>query len=513
MSEPNKLNTLSSKALTAALNDSIGFRHQEQFSSMVSYLTQNLTSQLTTRESYFNQLSTFRQNWIVNGIYDVISNDVFIDSGTLDYLSVEVTNDEAATKELKRLFEKLNIAQLLYSIFPDLLHYGSYPLRPAVETGKGITDLVDDLDPRSVISITDTKGIPLAYFVDSSIKNQNHDGMNNVYVTRSQLEYKDISSIVFLSLDLKSTKLSLDQKMTKQFKQKLPTDQKSLIPSVVKLRSSESFIWPVIDKLKETLLLDKAAVYRNIGSILTPNIIGIPVPEIFDPAQLIEITKKYDELLNSNVNRVNIAQNMELTLQELASVKVIPVVGDKSNPQSIDTGRSEPIVNSDVVKESVDKLLNALGIPPELFTGSQSDRENMKTNIRYAKKVKRIQKNLSKSLVYLALLHLSHKYPEKNFYAKDIIIQLKNNTNLDELENIEAQDLAISALTSLKNVIEEMETIIGSSSYEIDSDQAVQVIIDNFASVGSKFHTIFRKKATVDNSTTSEEINQLPELK
>lgn len=518
-SENQRVENITSKELVKSLGEASSFRHQDQFYSMVNYLSSNLTNSIQSREFYFNELAAYRHNYIVNGIYDIIANDIFVDNGATDFLTVKVDKYPKVEKELTKLINKLNLPNVLMSILPDLLHYGSYPIRPVVVQDKGVVDLVDDLDPRQVIAITDSKSLPLMYFVSNNMQLRTDNtgtGFNQTQLqqkfssNKKTFEYLDITQLLHFSIDLNSVRLVLPDKDAKQIRSKAPTEYgKKLLPTTLKIRTSQSLLWPALDKLKEVLLLDKLSVYRDIGSILTPNLVGIPVPDVYDPTQLIEIVKKYDELLNSNVVKINNSQNLEITLQELSAVKVVPIVGDRTTPQSIDVGRSVPISSAEALNDGISRFLNSIGIPKELFDGSADSKTNMKTNIRYAKKIKRIQKNITKTVTILCLLHISEKFPELNVYTSDIQVQLKNNTNIDELENMESQDLIVSSIASIKGLIEDLEGLVEKSSYEIDADEVVKNIQDSFSSLGSKYHSIFKKKETPSTTvyTNSEDQN------
>ncbi|BCG50094.1 hypothetical protein [Ralstonia phage RP13] len=500
MSDNQKVENIASNELVGALREAATFKHENHFHSLVNFLTSNLQNSIHTREWYFNELQNYRNNYIVNGIYDIVSNDVFVDNGSQDFLTIKCDKHEDVEKELNKMVRRLNLPNVLLSIMPELLHYGSYSIRPVVKENVGVIDLVDDLDSRQVIALTDSKGMPLMYFVANQLPLRSDlSGVGQPYQqqansTKKSYEYLSITELLHFTLDLNFSRLVLPERDVKAIKQKAPGLVKKLLPSTLKVKTSQSLIWPALDKLKEVLLLDKLSVYRDIGSILTPNLVGVPVPDVYDPNQLIEIVKKYDELLNSNVVKLNNTQNMEITLQELSAVKVVPIVGDRSNPTPIDVGRSAPISSNEALNDGIGRLLNSIGIPKELFDGSEDSKTNMKTNIRYAKKIKRIQKNITKTVQMLCLMHISEKFPHLNIYPEDLHIQLKNNTNVDELENMEAQDLMVSSITSIKSLVNELEDLVAKSSYEIDVDEVVGNIVENFSSLGSKYQGMFKKK-------------------
>lgn len=503
MSNQN-VDNMASAELTTAVNSISQMRHADQFSSLVSYLTSNIQSIVSTREYYYNELQAYRNNYIVNGIYDIICSDVLVENGSSDFVTIQVDKYPQVQKELEDMFARLNLPSVVASILPELLHYGSYHLRPVLKAGRGIVDIVDNLEPKSVIAITDSKNSPLMYFI-SNMPTQSRvfDGVstNGSYQAqqffgsgKQQFEYLSTRELISFHTDLTFTKLSMPTRLVQQMKAKSPAPFKKIFPSSMKLRTSQSIIWPAIDKLKEVLLLDKLSVYRDIGSILTPTLVGVPVPNSYDPKQLIDIVKQYDALLNSSVTKLNNTQSLELTLQELASVKVIPVVGDRSTPTPIDVGRNAPVSNMDAINDSLGRLLNSLGIPKELFDGSADSKSNLKTNIRYAKKIKRLQKNIIRTLTLLCLLHISQRFPNLNVKYTDINIQLKNNVNVDELENMESQDLLVASVRSAKDLISDMAEVIEKSDYEIDHNIIVEHVRDSFASLGSKYAAAFKKK-------------------
>ena len=155
-------NTLS-KELATGLNQVAQFKRTSSLQSILNYLNSTLSSTVQTRDRYFKELVEYRNNYIVNAIYDILSNDILNDTSSADSIIVSVSKDEEVEKEIKKLFDKLGLVEILQAIMPDLLHYGVYPLRPIVSKGRGVIDLVDDLYPNQVIAITDTKNEPIFY--------------------------------------------------------------------------------------------------------------------------------------------------------------------------------------------------------------------------------------------------------------------------------------------------------------------------------------------------------------
>lgn len=514
-----KSDTDISKTLVDELD---GLRRSVANNSVAIHLSGILNQQLQTtslmRESYFRELALYRNNYVVNAVYDIISNDIIQDNTSSEALTVYCPTDEEVEKELRKLFNKLGVVEVLQAILPDLLHYGSYTLRPIVVKKKGVVGLSDDYYPNQVIAITDSKSDPLMYFIannlnpleDSRKANGTISDMTylgtatNQWRKKSKLyEYKDISELLYFSIDLGYQKLLLPESDIQSIRSKVPSALEVLLPRSLKIRTPNSFVYPALDKLQEVLALDKYIVYRHLGDILTPNLVGVPLPNTTDVNQAHEIVQRYSDIINGNIDRASNILDMNATLQDLAKVQLIPIIGDRATPEAIQFGRQvgESTSNMETYQEVLSRFLTTIGIPPEYFNSEKESKENLKTAIRYAKKIKRIAKNLIRPLEHLALLHISEKFPDKNITADQIRIQLRNNQNVDELQNLETQDLVISSIDNMRNLIESSEEIVSGTEWEIDKNLVIENIVNTLALSNSPFFGVFKKKA--DNLNVS----------
>lgn len=549
-----------SKKLAAALNNAVEFQHESQYATMLEYLKSWLIQTDVTRDSFYLELAKYRNNWIVEGIYDILTNDIFVDNSNNDFLKVTINDkDKKYEEEVVNLMTRLNMTGILQSIIKDLLHYGSYPLKIVTDDKKGVVALIDDVDPQNVISVNDSSNRPLCYFINEATTNLNNSSVPIYQNNDNVYTYYDVTQVLYFSLDLDFVKLSLPSEIQKILRQGLQDNSKSvsltaglydrldrmigqskfnhnseeeeevldydkshdlinkelllqhktILPNVVKIRTSRSFVSGVMDKLKDTIILDKLSVYKNLADLFSPKLVGIPVPSVYDPAQLVEITQKYDTLLNSDLAKVTTITDLTaLNLAEIAKVKVVPIAGDRSTPTPIDYGTQGNLIDPERVRESIGDLLNALGISSELFFGSTDAKTNIKINVRYAKKIKKIQRNICRVIKSLILIHFSIKYPSKEFFADDIDVQLKNNVNIDELENIESQDLVISATNSIFSLLDAINDVQSRTEndnnpekYVIDYSEVIKATKNMLEMVGSPFMNCLKlRKETKDSN-------------
>lgn len=487
------------EVLAKLLDDTITMKHSDGLLGTVqAYLTDRLTNMVTTREKYFNELARFRYNYITAGIYDIICNDVLTNTDDGGFV-IEIEGDEELTQEANELIKALAIPDFLTSILPELLHYGSYPLRPSLEDGEGLIGLVDDFDPRDVIAVTDSSGLPIFFFVNYTTKDAGYID----YESRQKMEYLGPQEVSYLSLDQNFIKLPIPDKVTAQMKRKITEElgedepMAKLMGKSIKIRSSLSFLWGSLDKLKNILMLDKVNVYKTLANLLSPSVIGVPLPNNNDIKQMKSIVNDYDQIINSTNLFAADMSNLQFNLQDIVSVKVVPISGDRSVPQILDTGKSDNTIDPEKIRSELEVLLQSYGIPLELFLGSLSSKDNLRTNIRYAKKIKRIGKSLCKWLQYLLLLHFGFKYENLDLELSEIKVTLKSSINVDALENMETQDLLITSINGITGMLDSLKNEIENSNYTIDNDALLKVVSDTLADIGSPFHGVIKLKSEV----------------
>ena len=473
-------------------------------------LNSKIVQYALSRTAYYQTLAKYRRNWVIEAIYDTLSNDILLDNTSNDTIKIEINGREDLADEAVNLFQRLNIIEILNSILDDLIHYGSYSLRPIAYKNYGVVDLIDDYEPYQVIALTDSKNLPVMYFVSDDyltgqLNNNNVDNYFATYQTTRKINYhyKSTSELLYFGLDLSFTKIYLDNDETDSLKQFSVFE--SLLPKTFKIKTSRSFIFNVLDKLQDILMMDKLNTIKSIGDTLSPTVLGIPLPDNYDSNQTIDVINKYDELLNSNIDNMSdfTFADYSLMFKELSRIKVIPVVGERSAPAQLDTRQKNIQTDSENKDIALKNLLNSLGVPVEIFFGEEDPKTVIKNNVRYAKKIKRIQKNICRTLSRLLMIHFENKFGVqslKGITESDIKITLRNNTNIDEMEDLESQDLTVASLNSSIQVLESMSEYIDKSNYVIDYDSIVETFKDRLSNSGSAFAQSIKLKTNINNT-------------
>lgn len=488
---------VASNRIVNLLQNQNSLRLQTEYLSVLNYMSSQLKHENINRVGYYYELSKLRDNFVTNGIYDIVMNDVFLDYGTENYAIIEVPKHPELSKELNDLFEDLNIFGLITDIFPDLLHYGCHSLVPILEDGVGLVSLLDIYDSYDIIAVTDLNNVPLFYFIQKNTFRDYSESnelkprtFSRRTITQSpSYTYKTIKELVYFHIGNEHTRVSLDEDSIEQLKSKLPKDLKERFGYGFKIKVPKSFISGSIDKIRETVLMDKIRVFKSIGDLMSPTVIGVPVPEVYDIRKLSEMTGKYNEIINGRTQRLGSINDPKFTIQDVANVAVIPISGDKGNPQVLNTGKGDRTIPVTSVEDSLSQALNTIGIPLDLFLGNQdtSPKDNVRRNARYSKKIKRIQKHIANSIKVICLLHISSKYENTDLSIKDIDVILKNNNNADELHNLEPLDLLISSFNNVFAMLENAAKFAEDSNYSIDKNMIMESLKEKLESIDSSY--------------------------
>ena len=113
-----------STTMNAITNPKLRLKHNlnSQDIRLAQQINTHVSQFVLSRVKYYAELAQYRRNWVVEGLYDTFNNDILLDNTRDDTIEVEVLGREDLTEELKSLFKKLNIVEILHSIMDDYLH-------------------------------------------------------------------------------------------------------------------------------------------------------------------------------------------------------------------------------------------------------------------------------------------------------------------------------------------------------------------------------------------------------
>jgi hypothetical protein len=471
--------------------------------------TQANALQLSTIQ-HFQNLKLLRENFVTNSIYDIIKNEVFsnsVDNG----IKINMKNKRLEA-EANWLIQKEHIINFLLYMLPELLHYGSFSITPHVEEGVGLLSLSDEYEPGDVIEILDTSGKPLCYFVNPIAIDEL--GASQKTVSSAQAEILDPDALIYISLNLNSSKLYLGNTLVNTFNN-LSDDNMQKLDDKVKVRISSSLLDGNINKLEDLLLLDKVTISKDIANLISPTVVGVPLPQSNTLTDMVNTINKLEEVINGNRFSAKDVLTGATDIEEISRVKFVPITDGKGSPQTLDTAKDQNTIEFDKFKNHFELFLLSIGIPPDLILGS-TDADVTKSYVRYSKLIKRIASLISNLIKKILVLHFNAKY-NYEYKPEHFEVIIRTNSNLDTLEYTEAQELLLASTRSLLSAISDMENIVESSDYVIDSNSLIENFTRSLTEVGSSFGNIFKLKepeiTPVNNEETednnlNEEINE-----
>jgi len=121
-------------------------------SVVASSLSAQYTKAVSTRRDWLLEFERIRQYYMVQAILNALIDDSLTpDAVTGEVLQVVSQNQDLHT-ELKAFQKSHDLDQLINDIIMDLVSYGEYSVRLKIEEGRGITEIIDDVDQSRIVA-------------------------------------------------------------------------------------------------------------------------------------------------------------------------------------------------------------------------------------------------------------------------------------------------------------------------------------------------------------------------
>lgn len=346
------------------------------------------------------------------------------------------TEDELVEKineEISSFVENIGLVDFVKNNMEDILLYGEYPFRIECEEGRGIVNMIDDVDPAAVIAFYE--GANPKFFIER---------VGNKAVVRSTEE------MGHFCLDSRKIRIKI-------------TDLKTKVPEVVPeyVRVGRSIIYQAISKLKRLQVFEMAAIADSLKKIMTPILVGVGVPAAATPQDTQEIVKKYEVELAapSTPNATDPGSFTFYDIFELVGrVKVLPNFSDgKGVVGAVDITTGQRQADVDAIEDRLRlAIAKASGIPEYYIALSEgsggSKLETLKVFSRYSRRLTTIQTSISDGIRRLVSTHLSLKGLAVR--AKNIKVRFKSLVNMDLLDSVEYTAASVDIMNDLFNALE-----------------------------------------------------------
>lgn len=425
---------------------------------------------LKNRNELFNRIDSIADHHIAKKIRDVIISDGFNEVNNSNEMFIKYTDPEnpekAAqfTEDIRKMIRRTGFLEILRdNIFSEGFKYGELFLSKQAEYGRGIIEVVDDIDLRDHIAIYSKANFLGAVRLKHGRRSAALDGD---FIPASKIAH------FMLNYERKNLHIVIDNKNYERMQQIIKE----------KIRCAAPILEPVIDLIKQYNQLEVISGAIELARAIQPILLGVGVSPEQDIGKITKQLQDWSNALNKNKNSViNSIQSdlisQETLLKNMNTIELIPYdVENNANAMrqiSLNYGETNLIEKINDVRKTI---AMAVGIPEQYistttYNGQKDTKEDtIQTNPCYSMMLSRIQILIAKGLRDFAYDHLKTKYStEEGILKRDvdkdkIEVIFESSTNLnDRLEN-ESMMLRGEMMSSLLSVV---DSVAGSPNIDV----------------------------------------------
>ena len=433
---------------------------------------------LRDRNILFNRIDAIADHHIAKKIRDVIISDGFNEVNNSNEFFVKYTDNENPekaemfTEDIRQMIRRTGFLEILRdNIFSEGFKYGELFLSKKGENGRGIIEVVDDIELRDHIAIYSKANFLGAVRLKQGRRSASV--LDGDFIPASQIAH------FMLNYERKNLHITVGGKNYEKMQQIIKE----------KIRCASPILEPVIDLIKQYNQLEVISGAIELARAIQPILLGVGVSPEQDLGKITKQLQDWSNALNKNKNSVlNSIQsdliNQETLLKNMNTIELVPYdVENNANAMRqimLNYGETNLIEKINDIRKTI---AMAVGIPEQYistttYNGQKDTKEDtIQTNPCYSMMLSRVQILIAKGIKDFAYDHLRVKYSNEAGILKrdidrdkiEVIFQSSTNLN-DRLEN-ESMMLRGEMMSSLLSVI---DSVAGSPNVQ------VKVITDNF---------------------------------
>lgn len=450
--------------------------YQTNNNSKKQQLDKQVIWTLNERNNLFNRIDTIADHHIAKKIRDIIISDGFNEVNNSNELFIKYTDpedpekSEMFTEEIQRMIHRTGFLEILRdNIYSEGFKYGEIFLSKTLENGRGVVEVVDDLELREHLAIYSKANLLGAVRLNTKSRSRVLDG-----------DFIPADKIAHFMLNYERKNLHIV--IGKNFEQ-----MQTIIKE--KVRFASPILEPVVDLIKQYNQLETISTAIEVSRAIQPILLGVGVSPEQDIGKISKQLQDWSNALNKNKNSVinNLdSLNQETLLRNMQTIELIPYdVENNTNAMKqivLNYGDTNLI---EKINDTRKTIAMAVGIPEQYiststYNGQKDTKEDtVQTNPCYSMMLSRIQILLAKGIREFVYSHLKARYANSEGILKrevdkdkiEIIFQSSTNLN-DRLEN-ESMMLRGEMMSSMLGVI---DSVAGSPN--IQAKVTTQMFLD-----------------------------------
>ncbi len=513
------------RSTIANLLDNMQFssRTENGLQTLIGEILQETNLFNANRRTYFSVLQKYENDPFVIAICNAVAEFLFDDDeeSAID-ISVTCEKNPKYAEEVERMFEEIEIADLLDRNIEQMLVYGEFPVKVESVKGRGVVGVKEVYAPGEVVTVFEGND-PIAYFRyrDSTIRNtvQGHAAHQIGQATESvEIPFHEV--LVFRMPGRRLKLAAGDEGLRAHYRSKREEGEYFV-------QASRSLIWPAINKFQQLAVAEAATTALKLKTLARPTLVSLQLPASVSGKQSLKYTQRFEKLLNSSGADISSAVGSHdlsglISTCSASNIKVIPQFDNGKgdlNRTELDRDLRNDALGSDGEESNKglkSEILSLLGIPPDLYFADGA-RVELRAYSRFYRKLKKISRAITKELSVLALNHCVQRYGDLELTTEDFVISTGSNASLESLDAAEAVSLIGDNVRDLMAMQQSLQDagVLDKDEGLFDKEALLEFIKSELGKSGaSKISSIFIDKPgeEIVTPTDSETADRLSDI-
>nr|DAS09583.1 MAG TPA: portal [Bacteriophage sp.] len=422
---------------------------------------------LTRYLERIDELTSYLEFHITKTSIDVIKDALMELIITDNPNIISLPDDPEAEADINRILNEMQLIKHITSDISELIYYGSYSYAMELTDDNKSCKLRYLKNPTKVISTW--KDSKLDSYFTYDMAGEMHEFNKNEIFSISTYDYKlefdeNISSdrLKQLNAEIEGeeavTKLNVAREKSKR----------GVTSYDKRYLAGTPLFGYITGKIKEYILKDYLLSILSIKDLIQPIILLVGLEKTTALEEGVDLTQKVESLINKNLD-MSFMEAKGLSVKDLAmslidNIRVLPDYDSKL------AGMTD--LNLDKISEKIDRirmdqqtikedLINAIGLPPDLFEGRASRWESIKMSQRFESKVSYYVDMINKSIVLLAEnLYDRLKLSKKLDIEGKITSNLMDTDSLEYTKKVARMDTlaeSVNRIADLANIVSGLE--------------------------------------------------------
>lgn len=422
---------------------------------------------LTRYLERIDELTSYLEFHITKTSIDVIKDALMELIITDNPNIISLPDDPEAEADINKILNEMQLIKHITSDISELIYYGSYSYAMELTDDNKSCKLRYLKNPTKVISTW--KDSKLDSYFTYDMAGEMHEFNKNEIFSISTYDYKlefdeNISSdrLKHLNAEIEGeeavTKLNVAREKSKR----------GVTSYDKRYLAGTPLFGYITGKIKEYILKDYLLSILSIKDLIQPIILLVGLEKTTALEEGVDLTQKVESLINKNLD-MSFMEAKGLSVKDLAmslidNIRVLPDYDSKL------AGMTD--LNLDKISEKIDRirmdqqtikedLINAIGLPPDLFEGRASRWESIKMSQRFESKVSYYVDMINKSVVLLAEnLYDRLKLSKKLDIEGKITSNLMDTDSLEYTKKVARMDTlaeSVNRIADLANIVSGLE--------------------------------------------------------